>query len=179
VACHGETCLWERYPAELHVHVKSASRHCVREDVWVSRMAGWIIALMRDYQRQTGKDLSSHDFRKTAFTRAAEADAHPKRAAVAFEVTSETMLKYYTATERKRTADEVLGGLQASLMPKKKSIEEKPRETVLEKGHELDTFCRPLQEERKKARRNFLSRMALSIAPCRTRSTCRKLQMLQ
>jgi hypothetical protein len=29
------------------------------------------------------------------------------------------MLKYYTATEKKRTADEVLGGLQAVLMPVK------------------------------------------------------------
>jgi hypothetical protein len=35
---------------------------------------------------------------------------HPKRAAVAFVVTAETMMKYYTATEKKATADEVLGG---------------------------------------------------------------------
>jgi hypothetical protein len=47
--------------------------------------------------------------RRAAFTRAAEADIHPKHAAVAFDVTAETMLKYYTATEKKRTADKVLG----------------------------------------------------------------------
>lgn len=46
-------------------------------------------------------------------------DIHPKRAAVAFDVTAETMLKYYTATEKKRTADEVLGELQGELMLKK------------------------------------------------------------
>jgi hypothetical protein len=63
--------------------------------------------------------LSSHDFRRAAFTRAAEADIHPKRAAVAFYVTAETMLRYYTATEKKRTADEVLSELQAQLMPRK------------------------------------------------------------
>jgi hypothetical protein len=79
----------------------------------------WIISLVRDDQKQTGRDLSSHDFRRAAFTRAAEADIHPKRAAVAFDVTAETMLKYYTATEKKRTADEVLSELQAQLMPKK------------------------------------------------------------
>ena len=46
---------------------------------------------------------------------------HPKRAAVAFDVTAETMLRYYTATEKKRTADEVLSELQAQMMPKKAS----------------------------------------------------------
>ena len=72
---------------------------------------------MQDYQKKTGKDLSSHDFRKAAFTRAAEDDVHPKRAAVAFDVTAETMLRYYTATEKKKTADEVLGSLAEKLMP--------------------------------------------------------------
>jgi hypothetical protein len=62
-------------------------------------------------------DLSSHDFRKAAFTRAAEKDIHPKRAAVAFDMTAETMLRYYTATEKKKTADEVLGKLAQHLMP--------------------------------------------------------------
>jgi hypothetical protein len=78
------------------------------------------VALLRDYQRETGCDLSSHDFRRAAFARAAEAGIHPKRAAVAFDVTAETILKYYTATEKKRTADEILGQLSEALMPKAK-----------------------------------------------------------
>lgn len=73
---------------------------------------------MQEYQKQTGKDFSSHDFRKAAFTRAAEKDIHPKRAATAFDVTAETMLRYYTATEKKKTADEVLGDLADDLLPK-------------------------------------------------------------
>lgn len=116
-AYKGSVFLWERYPVELRAHVKSASRHQVIEDFSAQRLCSWIIALLRDYRKQTGKDLSSHDFRKAAFTRAAEADIHPKRAAAAFDVTAETMLKYYTATEKKRTADEVLSELQAKLMP--------------------------------------------------------------
>ncbi len=118
-AYKGETFLWERYPAELRVHAKGAARHYVREDFSTPRLYSWIVALLRDYQKQTGKDLTSHDFRKAAFTRAAEADIHPKRAAVAFDVTAETMLKYYTASEKKRTADEVLSELQTRLMPTK------------------------------------------------------------
>jgi hypothetical protein len=34
-------------------------------------------------------------------------------------VTAETMLRYYTGTEKKRTADEVLGGLADRLLPKR------------------------------------------------------------
>jgi hypothetical protein len=36
---------------------------------------------------------------------------------VAFDVTAETMLRCCTATEKKKTADEVLGGLAAKLRP--------------------------------------------------------------
>ena len=75
---------------------------------------------MQVYQDATGNHLSSHDFRRAAFTRAAENDVHPKRAAVAFDVTAETMLRYYTATEKKKTADEVLGGLADDLLPRPK-----------------------------------------------------------
>ncbi len=76
------------------------------------------------YQKGTGKKLRSHDFRRAAFTRAAELDIHPKRAAVAFDVTPETMLRYYTATEKKKTADDVLSGLAGHLLPKKRDEEE-------------------------------------------------------
>ena len=119
-AYKGKTFLWEQYPAELRAHTKSAARHQVLGQFSTKRLYAWIVALLRDYQNQTGKNLTSHDFRRAAFTRAAEADIHPKRAAVAFDVTAQTMLKYYTATEKKRTADEVLSGLQAQLMPVKR-----------------------------------------------------------
>jgi integrase len=128
VAYKGTVHLWERYPPELRQHTKSASRHQVIEEFSPQRLYTWIVALLRDYQKQTGKDLSSHDFRKAAFTRAAEADIHPKREAVAFDVTAETMLKYYTATEKKRTSDEVLAELQASLMPGRKQPPAEARE---------------------------------------------------
>lgn len=73
---------------------------------------------MQTYQQQTGKDLSSHDFRRAAFMRAAEENIHPKQAAAAFDVTAEIMLRYYTATEKKKVADEVLGRLAEKLLPK-------------------------------------------------------------
>jgi hypothetical protein len=84
------------------------------------RLYLWVVQTMRAYQQATGRDLSSHDFRKAAFTRAAEEDVHPKRAAAAFDVTAETMMGYSTATEKKQAADEVLGGLAGRLLPRKK-----------------------------------------------------------
>jgi hypothetical protein len=78
---------------------------------------------MQGYQAATGIHLSSHDFRRAAFTRAAEMNIHPKRAATAFDVTPETMMKYYTAAEKKQTADEVLGEMADALLPKRKEVE--------------------------------------------------------
>lgn len=129
-AYKGETYLWECYPTELKEAIakKGAPTHRLNLEFSPRRLYLWIVALMQDYQKQTGRDLSSHDFRRAAFTRAAEADIHPKRAAVAFDVTAETMLRYYTATEKKRTADEVLSELQADLLPKKKPAAEKEEE---------------------------------------------------
>lgn len=119
-AYKGETYLWERYPAELIAvnEAKGYPTHRQNPEFSPRRLYLWVVQIMQDYQKQTGNDFSSHDFRKAAFTRAAEEDIHPKRAAVAFDVTPETMLRYYTATEKKRTSDEILIGLADKLRPK-------------------------------------------------------------
>jgi site-specific recombinase XerD len=119
-AYKGKDYLWERYPPELIAANKAKGWPTHRQNPEFSpqRLYLWVLQLMQGYQADTGKDLSSHDFRRAAFTRAAEEDVHPKRAAVAFDVTAETMMKYYTATEKKRTADEVLGNLAGRLLPK-------------------------------------------------------------
>jgi site-specific recombinase XerD len=121
VAYKGDTYLWERYPPELIAANKAKGWPTHRQNTEFStrRLYLWVVQLMQAYQDQTGNDLSSHDFRRAAFTRAAEKNLDPKRAAVAFDVTAETMLRYYTATEKKRTADEILGELAGDLLPKK------------------------------------------------------------
>lgn len=121
-AYKGDTYLWERYPSELIAANKANGFPTHRQNPEFSpkRLYLWVVQIMQAYQNQTGKDLSSHDFRKAAFTRAAEEDIHPKRAAVAFDVTAETMMRYYTATEKKKTADDVMGELAGKLLPKPK-----------------------------------------------------------
>jgi integrase len=122
-AYKGKTYLWENYPAELIAANKEKGypTHRQKHEFTPHRLYLWVLQLMGYYQKATGRDLSSHDFRRAAFTRAAERDVHPKRAAVAFDVTPETMLRYYTATEKKKTADEVLSGLAEDLLPRTKS----------------------------------------------------------
>jgi integrase len=115
----GKTYLWERYPAEL-IEANKANGwpvHRQKTEFTPQRLYLWVLQLMGNYHRETGRKLCSHDFRRAAFTRAAEEDIHPKRAATAFDVTPETMLRYYTATEKKQTADDVLGQLADKLLP--------------------------------------------------------------
>lgn len=127
-AFKGPTFLWERYPAELIAANKANGwpTHRQKAEFTPHRMAQWVMQLMGNYQRETGRTLRTHDFRRAAFTRAAEKDIHPKRAAAAFDVTPETMLRYYTATEKKKTSDEVLGLLAGDLLPKK--MDDVPKE---------------------------------------------------
>jgi site-specific recombinase XerD len=109
-AYKGETYVWETYPLELIAANRALGVPTHRQKAGFDprRLYLWVVQIMAKYQRATGRALTSHDFRKAAFTRAAELDIHPKRAATAFDVTAETMLRYYTATEKKRTSDEVL-----------------------------------------------------------------------
>jgi site-specific recombinase XerD len=128
-AYKGKTYLWERYPPELIAANKAKGwpTHRQKAEFTPQRLYLWVLQLMGNYHRETGRTLRSHDFRRAAFTRAAEEDIHPKRAAAAFDVTAETMLRYYTATEKKKTSDEVLGDLAGKLLPKKKGEEKPPR----------------------------------------------------
>ena len=98
--------------------------HRQKPEFTPQRLYLWVLQLMGNYHRETGKSLCSHDFRRAAFTRSAEENIHPKRAAAAFDVTPETMLRYYTATEKKKTSDEVLGQLAAKLLPSARREEE-------------------------------------------------------
>ena len=122
-AYRGETYLWEQYPTELIEanKAKGYPTHRQNSEFTTQRLYLWVLQLMGYYQKATGKDLSSHDFRRAAFTRAAEKGIHPKLAGVAFDVTPETMLRYYTATEKKKTSDDVLGSLADDLLPQKKA----------------------------------------------------------
>jgi hypothetical protein len=125
----GPVHLWERYPADLVAgnRAKGFPVHLQNLEFSPRRLYLWVVQLMQGYQAQTGKNLSSYDFRWAAFTRAAENNVHPKWVATAFDATAETMMKYYTATEKKATADEVLSGLADELLPEEGDKPQQPK----------------------------------------------------
>jgi integrase len=118
----GKAFLWEPYPLELRAQVarQGAPTHRLNPEFSARRLYLWVVDLMQTYQKETGRDLSSHDFRRAAFTRAAEAGIDPNLAADAFDVSRETMSKYYIGTKKTETSDEVLGGLADKLRIKRK-----------------------------------------------------------
>ena len=79
-AYKGKMYLWETYPAELidANAAKGYPTHRQKAEFTVHRLYLWVLQLMGTYQRATGHHLSSHDFRRAAFTRAAEKDIHPE-----------------------------------------------------------------------------------------------------
>jgi integrase len=121
LAYRGPKWVWEKYPAELKVATQKLGVPCHRLNPEFSprRLYLWVVQIMQAYQKDTGKDFSSHDFRKAAFTRAAEKDMHPKKVASGFGVTAETMLRYYTAVDQRKASEEVGVELADDLDPTK------------------------------------------------------------
>lgn len=115
----GAKFVWEKYPPELiEMNRKQGfPTHRQNAEFDSRRLYLWVVQIMQRYQKETGRDFSSHDFRKAAFTRAAEKDIHVKKAATAFDVTPETMLRYYTAIDQRKAAEELRDELAGDLDP--------------------------------------------------------------
>lgn len=117
----GRDHLWEKYPAELLAANKKLGvpTHRMNPEFSTRRLYLWVVQLMQIFQDQTGKNFSSHDFRRAAFTRAAEKNIHPKRVSAGFGVTAETLLSYYTAVEQRAASEEIGADLEGDLDPTK------------------------------------------------------------
>lgn len=120
-AYRGPKWVWEKYPAELKAANQRLGVPTHRQNLEFAprRLYLWVVQIMQTYQQQTGNEFSSHDFRKAAFTRAAEKDLHPKKVATGFGVTPETMLRYYTAVDQRKASEEVGAELADDLDPTK------------------------------------------------------------
>ncbi len=105
----GATYLWEKYPAELKARIVTQGKpsHRLNPEFSTTRLSMWVVQRMQDYQRASGRDLTSHDFRRATLTRAAEANIHPKEASAGFGVSVETMFKYYTAVDQRKANEAV------------------------------------------------------------------------
>jgi integrase len=111
----GDTFLWERYPAELKAicQRKGWQFHQLRLDFDPARMLQWIETLMFNYRTENPDQprLTTHMLRKRAMTQSWQAHIDPRKAAIAFGVAVDTMMKHYVQLDEQATTDEVFNQL--------------------------------------------------------------------
>jgi len=108
-AVAGPTFIWERFNEQLRPILKAKGwpQHQLAEAFDPRRFYDWIEALTVHYRRATGKKMNTHAFRKRAFTGALENDIDPCKAAIAFGVGVETMMKHYVIMNEQATTNDV------------------------------------------------------------------------
>ncbi len=111
-AVKGETWLWEAYVPELKAALvaKGFPVHRLNEEFSPRRLYFWVETLFADY-RKAFKDrplLTSHMFRKRAFTMAWEAGVDARRASIAYGCNVDTLMKHYVLMDEQQVTDDVL-----------------------------------------------------------------------
>jgi hypothetical protein len=117
----GKTFLWERYPGELKNAIKAKGwpTHQLRLDFDPERMAAWVATLFADFNANHPEQprLTSHQFRKRAFTMAKVAGVDSRDAAIAFGCNPDTMAKHYVGVDETQIASAVAKKLTRVLDP--------------------------------------------------------------
>jgi integrase len=116
-AVKGETWLWQSYPVGLKAVLKAKGfpTHQLNPEFSPRRLYFWAETLFADY-RTAFPDrpvLTSHMFRKRAFTRAWDAGIDPRRAAIAIGCNVDTMMQHYVGLDEQRVTDDVFAELNA------------------------------------------------------------------
>lgn len=114
-AFSGETWLWESYPQGLKtvLAAKGFPTHQLKLEFSPQRLYFWVETLFADY-RTAHPDrplLTSHMFRKRAFTKAWHAGIDPRRAAIAIGCNVDTMMQHYVGLDEQEVTDDVFARL--------------------------------------------------------------------
>lgn len=107
----GKTWLWEHYLPGLRAAIaeKGFPTHQMIEEFSPQRLYYWIETLFADY-RKANKErppLTSHMFRKRAFTMAWQAGIDVRHASIAYGCNVDTLVKHYVALDEQAVTDEV------------------------------------------------------------------------
>lgn len=120
-AIKGKQHLWDSYPNALKAALKKKGwpTHQLRSDFDTQRMLAWVMTVFADYNadRPGEPKLTSHQFRKLAFTRAWEAGIDPRKASIALACNIETMMNHYVRLNEQDVTDEVFGKLTPTQRP--------------------------------------------------------------
>src|SRR5262249_15394357 len=109
-AFKGKTWLWEAYVAGLKAALtaKKWPTHQLKDEFSPQRLYSWIETQFADY-RTAFPDrpvLTTHMFRKRAFTQAWEAGIDARRASIAYGCNVDTLMKYYVAMDEQEVTDD-------------------------------------------------------------------------
>lgn len=114
-AFKGKTWLWENYPAGLKaaLQAKGWPTHQLNPGFAPQRLYYWVGLLFSDYHKKHPDQpkLTSHMFRKRAFTLAWQAGVDARRASIAYGCNIDTLMKHYVHLDEQQVTDDVFAQL--------------------------------------------------------------------
>ena len=116
-AIKGKTHLWERHPGELKEKLMANGwpSHQLKAEFSPQRLYSWFETLFSDYRKdnEDRPPITSHMFRKTAFTKAWAAGIDPRKASIAIGCNVDTMMKHYVQMDEQEVTEEVFERLNS------------------------------------------------------------------
>lgn len=107
----GEVWLWERYIPGLKaaIRAKGWPVHQLKDEFSPQRLYFWVETLFTDYRKAFPDRpvLTSHMFRKRAFTMAWQAGIDVRHASIAYGCNVDTLMKHYISMDEQQVTDDV------------------------------------------------------------------------
>lgn len=117
-AFKGEMWLWENYLPGLKeaITAKGWPTHQLKDEFSPQRLYFWVETLFSDYRKAFPKRpvLTSHMFRKRAFTLAWEAGIDMRQASIAYGCNVDTLMKHYVSMDRQAVTDDVFARMHSN-----------------------------------------------------------------
>lgn len=144
----GPPYLWESHPEGLKEALKKKGwpRHQIDPAFHPRRLYFGVESWFADYRagHPERQNITSHMFRKRAFTSAWEAKIDPRKAAIAIGCNVDTMMKHYVKMDEQAATDEVFAALSPRLaIPAHDPSGQTAQETAAKKPPRSKKFGRP------------------------------------
>jgi integrase len=127
-AFKGATWLWENYLPGLHAAIKAKGwpTHQLNMEFSPQRLYYWVETLFSDY-RKANPDravLTTHMFRKRAFTKAWEAGIDMRQASIAYGCNVDTLMRHYVQLDEQAVTRDVFARMHPGMVKNEANEEE-------------------------------------------------------
>jgi integrase len=114
----GATWLWESYLPGLKAALKAKGfpTHQLKDEFSPQRLYYWVETLFADYRKAhpDRPTLTTHMFRKRAFTLAWEAGVDMRQASIAYGCNVDTLMRHYVAMDEQQVTDDVFARMHGA-----------------------------------------------------------------